>query len=546
METLAATEESSISLLLNGLAKQHNPTFLPQITPMPGLNFRLAAPDFVATPPYVLYAAKDDTYDDRAISLVYLAEGAANSVYRIRPWTPETKADQHKFIFLDRARARALCREHFVGKLIRISKGNAKTVSGLKIKKAYETDIRPMFEGGFERHLMDMETVVVCDELPEKSGEKKKKEEGRVQMMSSPHVGLLMEDMSSCAKKCITIEIKPKWLVQSPNAPRNAHRCRTCAIQAQRVSAGNKKKEGYLCPLQLLHGNVELVKPYLHHKVMKEITRFPEDAPDVPDDYVAQVLSEYLTQGEGNRLLHHLSSLQARLDKSGILDASWPSTNPLGHAPNNTHSDSLHNFLPPSNSNSTTTTTDTILDPSTSPITTLHPISELGGYNTESPEDSHIPQSHDAEMTLLHALLGTSPLPSPPLIPSFPIFSSPSAFPPSIFLHTHHHHTPSPTHTQTLSDLRLAMTLRDCSMFVRLTYTPGAFPPTTSKAETETETDSSITVEAKLADLDFKSADKFEDWAEKERGLVEGGWYEGEEDDGGKGCWVAAEVERVG
>ena len=55
-------------------------------------------------------------------------------------------------------------------------------------------------------------------------------------------------------------------------------------------------------------------------------------------------------------------------------------------------------------------------------------------------------------------------------------------------------------------DLRLAMTLRDCSLFVVVPIHDGA-------------------ITSKLADLDFKSAEKIDDWRDKEATLVNEGWY---------------------
>jgi inositol-pentakisphosphate 2-kinase len=65
-------------------------------------------------------------------------------------------------------------------------------------------------------------------------------------------------------------------------------------------------------------------------------------------------------------------------------------------------------------------------------------------------------------------------------------------------------------------NLRLAMTLRDCSLFIRATYEKagGAFWKVSN-------------VESKLGDLDFKSSRKWEDWKEKEKALIADwyGWY---------------------
>ncbi|KAK3357375.1 inositol pentakisphosphate 2-kinase-like protein [Lasiosphaeria hispida] len=66
-------------------------------------------------------------------------------------------------------------------------------------------------------------------------------------------------------------------------------------------------------------------------------------------------------------------------------------------------------------------------------------------------------------------------------------------------------------------DLQLAMTLRDCSCFVRIPARAG------------------LPVEAKIADLDKKNGKaKLEYWQRTERELIEGGYYEGTEQPPGK------------
>lgn len=51
--------------------------------------------------------------------------------------------------------------------------------------------------------------------------------------------------------------------------------------------------------------------------------------------------------------------------------------------------------------------------------------------------------------------------------------------------------------------------------------------------------------EARLGDLDIKSADKGPAWKEKERELIEGGWYEATEG-GVTGREVSCYLERMG
>jgi inositol-pentakisphosphate 2-kinase len=77
--------------------------------------------------------------------------------------------------------------------------------------------------------------------------------------------------------------------------------------------------------------------------------------------------------------------------------------------------------------------------------------------------------------------------------------------------------------------LQLAMTLRDCTCFVRIPGDPG------------------LPVEAKLADLDKKNAAaKLGYWQTMERRLVEGGYYEGREGERvGTDCLLEREARGV-
>ena len=68
----------------------------------------------------------------------------------------------------------------------------------------------------------------------------------------------------------LTIELKPKWLLQSPDAPLGARRCRMCALRTLRMAerakdrssderrataAANEAFEGAFCPLDLVSGD---------------------------------------------------------------------------------------------------------------------------------------------------------------------------------------------------------------------------------------------------------------------------------------------------
>lgn len=63
-------------------------------------------------------------------------------------------------------------------------------------------------------------------------------------------------------------------------------------------------------------------------------------------------------------------------------------------------------------------------------------------------------------------------------------------------------------------NILVAMTLRDCTVFVR-------FPEDPSRDEWD--------IEARLGDLDLKSKGKEQYWKSVETALIQEGWYEGKE-----------------
>lgn len=67
-------------------------------------------------------------------------------------------------------------------------------------------------------------------------------------------IGMLVEDMRPDARESDELalhEIKPKWLHQSPRAPKGAEQCRNCAREVQRQTK-NKTRNAIFCPLNLV------------------------------------------------------------------------------------------------------------------------------------------------------------------------------------------------------------------------------------------------------------------------------------------------------
>ncbi|KAI9710785.1 MAG: Inositol-pentakisphosphate 2-kinase [Chrysothrix sp. TS-e1954] len=68
--------------------------------------------------------------------------------------------------------------------------------------------------------------------------------------------GLLVDDMTLPSKdgtSIILLEIKPKWLIQSREAPSDANRCRTCALRAKKGQTDIQTLRW--CPLDLASGD---------------------------------------------------------------------------------------------------------------------------------------------------------------------------------------------------------------------------------------------------------------------------------------------------
>lgn len=295
----------------------------------------------------------------------------------------------------------------------------------------FETVIEPLFDTrqsrsstpghNFLENLMEMSLValekVVIEDLNDELQRYGTRWKGP--LPEAVKTGLVMEDMSAVRGSSVTIEVKPKWLAQSKNAPAGARRCRNCALRAWKSSrkSGKKKEKwvsgkpgAWVCPMHLGAGRKEVVEWLVERKVREqfdlELERMEEargengaaskpaskTMPKPPDNIqpIITAITTYLTTGPGQSLLQHLRTKQTELDPLGVLHPSA--------------------------------------------------VEEKYKYN-----------------------------------------------------------------------LRLAMTLRDCSLYIQCHYDQPEF-----------------SIVAKLGDLDFKSAEKFEDWMAKERGLVDGGWYFGE------------------
>jgi len=241
---------------------------------------------------------------DHSIPLVldYLAEGNANVVYKI---------------VLFGLAAKCAIPPEVEGTVLRLSKQkNFVTSTQQRV-----LELRDTFSFIPKDYLVQ-QTLVRVDRniveainqnlnLNERSGHRPRSRYGDLVNLEDNY-GLLMTDMTATGTGTV-LELKPKWLSQSPNAPVNAVRCRTCALRAQRQATkkgGQKTPEGNVyCPLALLSDDVD-VRRFAAAAVLKT------NRCDWISDGASQLANLFVTSG----LLGLLRNHQIRLDAEGILE----------------------------------------------------------------------------------------------------------------------------------------------------------------------------------------------------------------------------------
>lgn len=171
-----------------------------------------------------------------ACKLEYLNEGGANFIFRIVQKGTELP-------------------NVLRGKLLRLRKDLSHVQDTTEQLRSFNENFKPIFppECLVQHDLVYLEESLV-DNL-KKALDLLNRPSRRSQdcLPQDERYGLLITDMMPSAGKAM-LETKPKWLVQSPNAPSNAKRCRTCALRAQRAAQGKRTAtdEQGSCPLDLV------------------------------------------------------------------------------------------------------------------------------------------------------------------------------------------------------------------------------------------------------------------------------------------------------
>lgn len=170
--------------------------------------------------------------------------------------------------------------------------------------------------------------IASCNAILERLESDHQRHEKRIGWhLAQDSVGLLMTSMASTPNTLKRIEFKPKWLAQSPTAPPNSVRCRTCALSAIR----NKKRQ--VCPLRLTRLESTSKKSATNSTPPPWIDTSP-DSRDSPE--VSKALSQFFTKGKGHDILNRLKEDQLALDPKGVSNLCEPSSTPHkghGHGP---------------------------------------------------------------------------------------------------------------------------------------------------------------------------------------------------------------------
>jgi inositol-pentakisphosphate 2-kinase len=121
--------------------------------------------------------------------------------------------------------------------------------------------------------------------------------------------GLFVKDMrASNSSGQAAFHFKPKWLTQSPSAPKSSKRCRTCALQA---SQGSAKTTSH-CPLALCSNQIDSVREQISNILD---ARFSRHAVHLYKEH----LTHFFCKELGYHTLQKLGDLQATNDPHGVL-----------------------------------------------------------------------------------------------------------------------------------------------------------------------------------------------------------------------------------
>ena len=258
---------------------------------------------------------------DDKVQLVYLGEGAANVVYRILPLDPSMSSDLNFGSYgpntpLPTEIEPLYVDPNFEGRLVRLRKRTSSATRVIDSQDHFENFIKPLFpcENLVQQVLFRPSKDLLRDcnvrlREMERTGARPTKRHG-VYLAEDEMYGMLVTDMSRNDDSFRFFEFKPKWLAQSPSAPPESKRCRTCALRAMK-----KGTRPSFCPLDLLE------KDGINTAVCRIMGLDPRRRKEYsePEKEMLGRIRDFLLK---NPLLRRLRQLQMIKDPNGVLKAN--------------------------------------------------------------------------------------------------------------------------------------------------------------------------------------------------------------------------------
>ncbi|GAW11142.1 hypothetical protein ANO14919_004840 [Xylariales sp. No.14919] len=174
------------------------------------------------------------------VKFEYVAEGRANVVFSVWEWKDPTAP-----------------KGRFEGTLLRVPKATL-GVTPCDYKTLQDFHESQVEDRVGRQHLVPQFLIRISAEV---AGILHKKRNKTDESEIRAGYAMLIQDMSVSPGYSV-LEFKPKWLAQSPIAPSDSRRCRTCAREAFRNNQKHAKGEAVtmpLCPLGLVHENPAVV-----------------------------------------------------------------------------------------------------------------------------------------------------------------------------------------------------------------------------------------------------------------------------------------------
>ena len=256
---------------------------------------------------------------DSPFELHYFAEGAAYIVYEIVKPVTRLAFEDEDYKSSSRKDGQPTIDPRFKGKLLRLRKHIPSAVPVLESHEFFKRKIEPLFPQGM---LLEQELCELSPDLLKHYNKELRRDEkqqylrnkgraGTYLVEDEPH-GLLITSMLYDDKHA-SCHFKPKWLTQSPSAPKGSKRCRTCAMQAK-----HKKVNDFhaFCPLVLTSNDGGLLKTHLKG-ALKKMRGSPIN--------MFEQVSYAIPFFQGSPMLHRLKELQGANDNAGPLSAELSS-----------------------------------------------------------------------------------------------------------------------------------------------------------------------------------------------------------------------------